>query len=311
MKYLFQTEPLSTDPQVMDSVTSSPTIAFEGAGSAASSSSEADKAWFSSSVNLADVLDEHPLSAAAAQVRDALSNPAFPCTFVRSALNKGLLRMVRINPSDTDHVHHAHRLIGHYLHAVRSCTSRTEAAMMVMLLDVEIDEYETAESIRNAAWSLLEKLNEYDGRAGNLWPSDISTDMDDPNWAYSLHGTALFMNMTSSKLLLRRSRNLGRPLVMVIQPTDGLHEIAPNNHSGDRIRARIRTRIDEWDGLPHSPELSNAGDSGNSDWRQFWLGDSNARSPWIPPTIPLTHQARPDTLSDEDSPGRCPRHMAH
>jgi len=231
---------------------------------------------------------EHPLEAIAKPIVTTLSGKAFPCTFVRAALADGMLQLAHIDLADNDHVDQAHELISSYLEDVRVAGELSErlAAMKVLLLDVEIPQVTSAQEVRDLAWGLLTRLHTLDRELGNAWPRDIPGDMNDARWAYCLEETPIFVNMTSSTLELRRSRNLGRPLILVIQPTDGLHYIAPLNAVGDRIRDTIRDRIDAYDGVLHSPALTNFGEDGNSDWSQFFFTDSNSQSTWFPPQIP-------------------------
>jgi uncharacterized protein len=233
---------------------------------------------------------EHPLASLAAPVVAALSGKDFPCTFVGLALKQGYLQFAHIDPIDPEYVAEAHRYISMYLRDVREAAKHSErvAASMVLLLDIEVPADITAEGACDIAWTLLAKLHSYDRAVGNAWPAEVPMDMTDSRWAYCLEGTQLFVNMTSSTLALRRSRNLNRRLVMVIQPTDGLHYIAPLNAKGDRIRETIRGRIDSYDGLMRSPALRNSGDEGNSDVSQFFLEDSNAPRTFVPPQIPST-----------------------
>lgn len=236
--------------------------------------------------NLADVTGDHPLARFADTVRARLVSADFPCTFVKGAVNKHSLYCAHVDPADETCVPDAHALIGQYLERVNACPTEAEAAMAVLLLDVAVAAGTGADAVRDLAWNLLRQLHEYDVSAGHTWPASVPTDIGDISWAYCLHGVRLFVNMTSSALVLRHSRDLGMRLVLVIQPTSGLHYIAPFDESGDRIRGQIRNRIDHYDAIPHSPALSNAGSEGNSDWRQFWLGDSNDGSSWTPPPIP-------------------------
>ncbi|HEU0132993.1 MAG TPA: YqcI/YcgG family protein [Mycobacteriales bacterium] len=231
---------------------------------------------------------EHPLAPLAAPVVAALSGKDFPCTFVGLALTQGYLRFAHIDPSDPEYVAEAHRYISQYLRGVRGaakCSQRV-AVSIVLLLDIEVPADITAEGVRDIAWTLLAELHFYDRAVGNAWPMEVPMDMTDSRWAYCLEGTQLFINITSSTLALRRSRNLGRRLVMVIQPTDGLHYIAPMNAKGDKIRETIRCRIDSYDGLMRSPTLANFGDKGNRDANQFFLEDTNAPCVFAPPQIP-------------------------
>ncbi|MFI0899193.1 YqcI/YcgG family protein [Streptomyces sp. NPDC020983] len=254
--------------------------------------------------NLADATGAHPLAPFAAAVRARMVAADFPCTFVRGAVNKHSIYCAHVDPADETCVPDAHALIGRYLERVDACPTETEAAMTVLLLDVEVTAGSGPDAVRDLAWNLLRQLHEYDVRSGRTWPSFVPTDIEDTSWAYCLHGVRLFVNMTSSALVLRHSRDLGRPLVLVVQPTGGLHYIAPLDESGDRIRDRIRDRIDSYDAIPHSPALSNAGAEGNSDWRQFWLGDSNDGSDWTPPAIPATSCPYRHTAPAADDGGR-------
>jgi FPC/CPF motif-containing protein YcgG len=247
--------------------------------------------------NLADATDDHSLAKFADIVRAQILSDGFPCTFVKGAVNKRTIYCASVNPADEACAADSHALIGQYLELVSRCPTEAEAAMTVLLLNVEVAADANADTVRNIAWTFLRGLHDLDISTGGVWPESVPTDIDDADWAYCLHGVRLFVNVTSSALTLRHSRDLGLKLVLVIQPTDGLHFIAPLDAMGDRIRDRIRARIDAYDEIPRSPALNNAGAEGNSDWRQFWLGDSNDRSEWTPPPIPAPcpHSAQKET----------------
>ncbi len=233
---------------------------------------------------------DHPLTPIAAPVVATLSGKAFPCTFVGLALKQGLLQFAHVDPVNPECVANAHQYISAYLRDVRQAelVSTRVAASKVLLLDVEVPSNATAADVRAIGWELLADLHSYDRALGNAWPMEVPVDMSHPRWAYCLEETQLFVNMTSSTLGLRRSRNLGRPLVMVLQPTEGLHYIAPINAKGDRIRETIRGRVDVYDGLLRSPVLANSGEDHNSDASQFFLEDTNVPSTFVPPQIPAT-----------------------
>lgn len=238
---------------------------------------------------LGSATPDHPLASLAEPVVATLSDKRFPCTFVRAALSMGALSFAHIDLADPGHIPAAYDIINDYLQDVEmtaAASSERDAAFKVLLLDVEVPEDVTAEHVRQLGWELMTGLHQHDLARGHRWLHEVPTDMQHTNWTYILKETPIFVNMTTTKLSLRQSRNLGRPMVLVIQPTAGLHVIAPVDATGDRIRNTIRARIDKFDGLSHSPLLANSGQHGNSDWAQYFLEDTNEASDWRPPQIP-------------------------
>lgn len=209
----------------------------------------------------------------------------FPCPWVRRAQRIGSIWLHHAEANDPSR--DAYWAISEYLAVVARQADPTTAALSVLVLGLSLGTHWDAEDARDYAWSLLNDMHDQDRLAGYGWPPQIPTQMEDPHWAYCLRTVPLFVNISSSALAARRSRNLGYDLTLVIQPRAGIDLIAPPGTAGQSARERIRRRIDRYDDLSRSPALGSYGCGFNQDWRQFWLGDSNDVDAWRPPIVPL------------------------
>lgn len=82
----------------------------------------------------------------------------------------------------------------------------------------------------------------------------------------------LFINISSSKHLKYKSRNLGKDICLVINPRQIFDVVAPlNKAKGIKIRQKIRERVEAYNGFPAPKELGFFGDKDNLAWKQYQL----------------------------------------
>jgi FPC/CPF motif-containing protein YcgG len=193
----------------------------------------------------------------------------YPCIYVKQAFEKDHLSFHFVDdahcPTDREQAFEAFRS---YVADVLATPEERTAAMKILL--IVINSESLAESHEALAWELL---NDFTRRDDIAWPAHLPRDPDEADWAYCFQGQRIFVNISSPEHQLRRSRNLGRHLVLVLQLRDGIDCIAPPDSKGDVIRNFIRKRIDAYDAVPVSPDLATHGQGENRDWKQFWLGD--------------------------------------
>ena len=242
-------------------------------------------------VNLSDVSPSDPFAEMVAGFRAIAANRAFPCPFVARAVARSTIWCGQITSSDVG-IHDAHNAIGDYLEIVNQEANPKDGAFHILLLGCAVPDRASGEQVREIAWDLLLKLSAFDAARGFSWPDAIPTQIDDPQWAYCLREVPFFVNVSSDRLRGRRSRNLGYGLTLVFQPREGIDFIAPPGAEGDQLREHIRRRIDRYDAIERSPELSSFGASDSRDWRQVWLEDANVTSDWKPPISALSSEIR-------------------
>lgn len=200
------------------------------------------------------------LTAAIEEFSVVVDDDRFPCTYATTALRQGTLEFVRVKwPRPADVV----AAVEAYLAKVAELPP-VRAAMLALVVFLDVPDGD----VEAAAWEAVEALIDADP-AGAAAAGPV----DSPSWALTFRGIRLFVNISSPAHLRRRSRNLGSRVALVIQPRDGIDLIAPPDERGDRIRERIRRRVDRYDAIPRSPDLSTHGNAANRDWKQYWLAD--------------------------------------
>lgn len=193
----------------------------------------------------------------------------YPCIYVKQAYEKNHLTFHYVDDAfrATDR-QQALEAFKHYVADVLATPEERTAAMKILLIVINSDHLE--DSHEALAWDLLNEFVRHDDIP---WPAHLTKDPEDADWAYCFQGQRIFVNISSPEHRLRRSRNLGRHLVLVLQLRDGIDCIAPPDSKGDVIRSFIRKRIDAYDTVPVAPDLATHGQGENRDWKQFWLGD--------------------------------------
>lgn len=193
----------------------------------------------------------------------------FPCTFLRPAYQAGHIKFHFMgDPGDEAQRRAGYAAIRDYVQDVLATEDDGTAALKILLVVVNADAISGPHE--DAAWSLL---NDFAAMDPVPWPSEVPTDPNSESWAYCISGARLFVNISSPEHVKRRSRNLGRHLVLVVQLRDGVDFIAPPNEDGDAVRRSMRRRVAAYDTVPVSPDLATHGQGTNRDWKQFWLGD--------------------------------------
>lgn len=194
----------------------------------------------------------------------------FPCPFAGPAASLGLVRFV-----DHDWRRRSasalHADVADYLGGVRVESDPRRQERMVLVVEV-LDPWP---DVVEHAFEVLRDLVAIDAALGSEVPADMPDDPFHPQWALVLDGEPVFVNLSSDRLHNRRSRNLGAPLTLVIQPRAGIDRVAPPDLGGEALRQRIRRAVDRYDRIPRSPALGRFGDPTSRDVLQMWLGDTN------------------------------------
>jgi FPC/CPF motif-containing protein YcgG len=203
-----------------------------------------------------------------------VTNKSFPCTFAIEAQRKGgLLYAFTQSPEADVDLLHMHAVMLEYLEYV-SGMPQVKAAMTVLIIFIKMEGGPLSiQAYHQKAWRVLQFLHEHDP---SPWPTTVPTDPNDPHWAFCFAGTALFVNINTPENHMRRSRNLGPVLTLVIQPRESFDVFAGDTPQGRRIRAFIRGRLASYDLVAPSPELGTYGDPSKREWKQYGLLDTNA-----------------------------------
>jgi FPC/CPF motif-containing protein YcgG len=195
-----------------------------------------------------------------ASFREVLLTPGYPCHFGAEAERQGELFYTYVAQR---HIEHLPVTLGEFLR------QRMHKSNLVVFFEPEPAPLGHTE-YRALFWQTLGYLHDHDPCPRH---SDSGIDPDDPRWEFPFSGTLLFVVAISPTYSARRSRNLGRSLIMVFQPREVFYD--PQTHAAisRSVRAAIRRRIARWDQLPAHPDLGVYGDPDNREWKQYFLSD--------------------------------------
>jgi uncharacterized protein len=202
-------------------------------------------------------------AAALAEFVARVDSEQYPCMYATRALRRGSLLFAQMT-WDGDGGAALAAQVRAYLSEVAHLAP-DDAAMVALVVFVATPA--APEDHERVAWEAIQTLIDHGGN------SDGDVPIDHPAWALTFDGVRLFVNVSTPRNARRRSRNLGSQLTLVIQARDGIDHIAPLDARGDRIREAVRRRLDRYDDVPRSPDLSRNGASTNRDWKQYVLAD--------------------------------------
>ncbi|MHB1424284.1 MAG: YqcI/YcgG family protein [Gemmataceae bacterium] len=219
----------------------------------------------------------------------------FPCTFAQAALKQGFLTFLPVESSTSpEDVRGVYDGIGDYLSQLNSLPPRQAAFHVLIVLVKPANRLHTVEEYHAQAWDLLQRLHDVDE---DEWPEAVPLDPHHIRWAYCLHATPLFVNVSTPAHVRRRSRNLGPSLALVINPREAFDIVPGNDSRGMRARLLIRNRTTKYDGQPVPHGVGAFGEESSREWLQYCLPEENGLRP--DERCPLTIRKladRPDRL---------------
>ncbi|MFE7576918.1 YqcI/YcgG family protein [Streptomyces sp. NPDC057521] len=201
----------------------------------------------------------HRLASHIAEFSQFVAAREFPCTFATRALaGDELLFGLSSGESRLESVL---SLMREAAQAIR----RAPEQVVVIFVDQDTDA--TLADDRELAAQIMAYLVQHDATP---WPAGAPTDPNHPHWTFWFEGVDFFLNFSTPGHERRRSRNLGSAVTLVVQSRSSF-----DPYSGDAVRARIRSRVATYDGLPAHPALETYGNPSNREMYQFFLGDAN------------------------------------
>ncbi|WP_367085511.1 YqcI/YcgG family protein [Pseudomonas sp. HOU2] len=198
---------------------------------------------------------------------------SFPCLFGMKAVKSSNIELLFVSKESdvTDFM----TGLASYLKKVNAWPLKCRVGKPLIVL-LENNGFDSLEQEQLYAWDLLQRLHNQDP---GPWPREISADLSSEKWSFSFMGIPLFVNMNFPRHRLMKSRNLGTHIVFVINPRENFDQVAAGNSlSGQRIRARIRSRSDAYNGGVYSRTLGVFGDPGNFEIKQYQLEEPGSLS---------------------------------
>ena len=123
---------------------------------------------------------------------------------------------------------------------------------------------------RQRFWRLLKHLHRHDPEP---WPAQTPKDPHAVKWQFCFGGEEFFIFSASPSYQRRKSRNLGDCQILLMQPRSSF-SILNTNANGASARAKVRTRIQQWDKQDAHPDLGVFGDPASREWKQYFLPDT-------------------------------------
>ena len=249
-----------------------------------------------------DVNDSgHPVHALHPWVEEAIADFAatvateerggFPCTFSRAALRRRTLYFAFIDDvRDGAQRAQLRQSLSVYLDRTRTLPKVEEHLHVLLIFGRPAHPPLSLAEYHGQAWTLMADWTSNDP---DPWPASIPTDPHEPFWSLCFRSTQLFVNVSCPAHVQRRSRNLGRSLVLVTQPREAFDIVAGPGKRGDALRRVIRERMDVYDSVPWPTYLGTYG-RGELEWPQYAVADSvEGDAEQLARGCPL-HGARPD-----------------
>jgi FPC/CPF motif-containing protein YcgG len=136
---------------------------------------------------------------------------------------------------------------------------------------LEISKNRSVELYQQLFWGQLNQISELDRVE---WPSHIPTDPDNPLWEFCFHGEQYFIYCATPSHKNRMSRHFPY-FMLAITPRSVLEEFYSAPTHAEKIKAKIRKRLEDYDSLLIHPDLNTYGQEDNFEWKQYFLPDDD------------------------------------
>jgi FPC/CPF motif-containing protein YcgG len=199
-------------------------------------------------------------------------DPDFPCLFSKNAFRKNLLKFIFIDDIEANGIRSLAEGLVQYIDLSRHWSGDLNTAYpLVVAFSLDVISAGSVERYHALGWNILQRLHMVDPAP---WPDGVGVDPNLPSWSMCFNGMPLFCNMSLPAHRVRRSRNLGKHFLFIINPRERFDVVAGDNASGRKIRANIRKRIARYDDAPHCLQLGSYG-AGGLEWWQYGITEES------------------------------------
>lgn len=203
-----------------------------------------------------------------------IGNSDFPCIFSKNAFRKQIIKFLFVESIEINDMQHLAEGLKEYVEISKQWEGDLDTAYpLIVGFSLNAINAKSVSEYHSFGWKVLQKLHELDPA---FWPEEVTTDPNSSAWSMCFNGMQLFCNMSNPAHKIRRSRNLGRHFIFVINPRERFDIFAGNTPSGNKVRSNIRDRINHYDGVPHAVQLASYG-SGAPEWQQYGLIEDNVQ----------------------------------
>lgn len=193
-----------------------------------------------------------------------VTDPTFPCYFGMGAERKGELRYSYLPHEDWSH----------FPDTVRAFLQLLKSPPFVRRgLFVFVEPEKSERSLpyyRMYFWNILQYLHDHDRKP---WPEQLPSKPEHHLWSFSFDGEPMFVFCNAPAYRQRKTRNLGRAMVLGMQPRLIFEGLEGTSKGGAMSREKVRKRVEAWDHLPKHPDISHYGDPAHHEWKQYVIGD--------------------------------------
>ncbi|KZL09107.1 YqcI/YcgG family protein [Pseudovibrio axinellae] len=208
-----------------------------------------------------------------AEVRSRLSDGTeFPCLFAQNAFRREIVKISFVETLDDVGLEKARSDLLEYVKRCEHWDGKVNSAEpLLMIFNPENVSSDSVEDYHKLGWQVLQYFHDNDDMP---WPEGTAQAPNSPYWSMAFHGLQLFVNMSSPAHQVRKSRNLGAALTLVINPRERFDIVAGETEEGRRTRAKIRRRVEVYDGYSHCPQLGSYA-AGEIEWWQYGIIEEN------------------------------------
>ena len=201
--------------------------------------------------------------------QEIVTRPDFPCTFTWLPFATNSIRYGLIPPSESGYEYLVLESLKKL--AVLSTTDVDTTLVIFMPGDqAEVVQFDDDDRPASASLAVDFEVARLIVRTVMGDNQTSESDATQPHWSLQVDGTDIFMNFSSPRHHLRRSRNVGDCLTLIAQPRASFDI---KGRSRPSVREHIRSRVRQYDQVPPHPALGTHGQVGNREAHQYFLGD--------------------------------------
>ncbi len=136
----------------------------------------------------------------------------------------------------------------------------------------------SVEQFEHLFWDQLNRLREEDEFE---WPTHIPVDPHNAIWEFCYQSEQYFMYCATPAHKSRKSRHFST-FMIAITPRWVLEGFHASPTYGEKIKSKIRHRLENYDSIPVHPYLKSYGQEDNYEWKQYFLHDDDTSLSWCP-----------------------------